>query len=145
MRRVHDPLTLDLFEVPVARAPLPGGLNFGLAVRQLLSDLLKTSSHNRFEIAARMSELVGQEVTKNQLDAWTAESREPWRFPLEYLPAFEVACETHQVTTWLADLRGCKVLVGKEALDAEIGKLERLKEEAAKKIKHLKQAMGEME
>lgn len=145
MRRPQDTLTLDLFEVPVARAPLPGALNFGLAIRQLLSDLLKTSSRNRFEIAARMSELVGQEVTKNQLDAWTAESREPWRFPLEYLPAFEVACETHQVTTWLADLRGCKVLVGKEALDAEIGKLERLKEEAAKKIKHLKQAMGEME
>lgn len=144
MRRHQDTLTLDLFEVPVARTPLPGALNFGLAVRHLLSDLLKASSRNRFEIAARMSELVGQEITKNQLDAWTAESREPWRFPLEYLPAFEVACETHQVTTWLADQRGCKVLVGKEALDAEIGKLERLKEEAAKKIKHLKQAMGEL-
>lgn len=50
MRRPQDTLTLDLFEVPVARAPLPGALNFGLAIRQLLSDLLKTSSRNRFEI-----------------------------------------------------------------------------------------------
>lgn len=145
MRRVHDPLTLDLFEVPVARTPLPGALDVGLAVRHLLSDLLKISSRNRFEIAARMSELLGHEITKHQLDSWTAESREGWRFPLEYLPAFEVAVETHQITTWLADLRGCKVLVGKEALDAEIGKLERLKEEAARKIKQLKQAMGDME
>lgn len=145
MRRVHDPLTLDLFEVPVARTPLPGALDVGLGVRHLLSDLLKASARNRFEIAARMSELLGHEITKHQLDSWTAESREGWRFPLEYLPAFEVAVETHQITTWLADLRGCKVLVGKEALDAEIGKLERLKEDAARKIKQLKHAMGEME
>lgn len=144
MRRVHDPLTLDLFEVPVARTPLPGALDVGLAVRHLISDLIKASPLDRYDIAARMSKLLGHEITKHQLDAWTAESREGWRFPLEYLPAFEVAVETHQVTTWLADLRGCKVLVGKEALDAEIGKLERLKEEAARKIKQLKQAMGEM-
>jgi hypothetical protein len=145
MQRARDTLTMDLFDVPVARAPLPGALNVGLAVRHLLSDLLKASTHHRFEIAALMSELVGHEISKHQLDAWTAESREGWRFPLEYLPAFEVACETHRITTWLADLRGCKVLVGKEALDAEIGKLERLKEEAARKIRQLKQAMGEME
>jgi hypothetical protein len=145
MRRHQDTLTLDMFNVPVARVPLPGALNVGLAVRHLLSDLLKDSPHNRFEIAARMSELVGDEITKHQMDSWTAESREAWRFPLEYLPAFEVACETHKITSWLADLRGCKVLVGKEALDAEIGKLERLKENAARKIKELKQAMGEME
>lgn len=145
MRRVHDSLTLDLFEVPVARTPLPGALDIGLQVRHLISDLLKGSVLNRFEIAARMSELLGHEITKHQLDSWTAESREGWRFPLEYLPALEVALETHQVTTWMADLRGCKVLVGKAALDAEIGKLERLKEEAGRKIKQLKHAMGEME
>ena len=145
MRRVHDPLTLDMFEVPVARTPLPGALDVGLAVRHLLSDLLKASPVNRFAVAARMAELTGHEITKHQLDSWTAESREGWRFPLEYLPALEVACETHQVTSWLADLRGCKLLVGKEALDAEIGKLERLKEEAVRKIRHLKQAMGDLE
>ena len=145
MRRNHDTLTLDLFEVPMPTAPIPGALNFNLQLRRLLSDLLKSSPISRELIAGRMSELTGEAITKHQLDSWTAESREGWRFPLEYLPAFEVACETHQVTTWLADLRGCKVLVGKEALDAEIGKLERLKEDAGKRIKQLKQAMGEME
>ena len=145
MKARHDPLTLDLFEVPVARNPLPGALAIGLALRHLLADLLKASPRQRFEIAAHMTELIGHEITKHQLDSWTADSREGWRFPLEYLPAFEVACETHAITAWLADLRGCKVLVGKEALDAEIGKLERLKEDAAKQIKKLKHAMGEME
>jgi hypothetical protein len=143
MKPHHDPLTLDLFEVPVARNPLPGALDVGLALRHLLSDLLKTTPRGRFEVAARMSELLGHEISKHQLDAWTAESREGWRFPLEYLPAFEVALETHRVTAWLADLRGCRVAVGKHALDAEIGKLERLRDSASRRIRELKQIMGE--
>ncbi len=145
MKTHHDPLTPDLFEVPTARDPLPGALDVGLAVRHLISDLLKASPRGRFEVAARMSELLGHEISKHQLDAWTAESREGWRFPLEYLPAFEVAIETHQVTAWLAGVRGCRVAVGKEALDAEIGKLERLRDDAGRRIRQLKHAMGEME
>ena len=144
MKTIHDALTLDLFEVPVPRNPVPGALNVASGLRHLLSDLLKHCPRSRFEIAAHMSELTGQEITKHQLDSWTAESREGWRFPLEYLPAFEVAVATHAITAWLADVRGCKVLVGKDALDAEIGKLERLKEDAGRKIKQLKHAIGEM-
>ena len=145
MKTRHDNLTLDLFEVPVARTPLPGALSVGLALRHLIAELLKGCPLSRIEIAARMSELIGEPVTKHQLDAWTADSREGWRFPLEYLPAFEVAVSTHGLTAWLADLRGCKVLVGKEALDAEVGKLERVRDEATKKIRQLKHVIGDME
>ena len=41
MKTCHDPLTLDLFEVPVPREPVPGALDVGLALRHLISDLLK--------------------------------------------------------------------------------------------------------
>ena len=145
MRRHPDSLTMDLFEVPIPTSPMPGALNFNHVLRRLLSDLLKTCPLSREEVAARMSELTGDTITKHQLDSWTAESREGWRFPLEYLPAFEVAVETTGLIAWAASVRGGKILMGKEALDAEIGKLERLKEDAARKIKQLKQAMGEME
>lgn len=144
MRRVTDTLTLDLFEVPSPKAPLPGALNLNLQLRHLISDALKSSPLGRIEIAAKMSELTGDTVTKHQLDAWAAESREGWRFPLEYLPALEVACQTTVLTAWIAGIRGGKVLMGKEALDAEIGKLERLKEDAGRRIKQLKVAMGDM-
>jgi len=143
MRRGHDPLTMDMFEVPMAKEPLPGALSVGIQLRHLLSDILKATPLTRNEVAAHMSELTGDTITKHQLDAWTAESREGWRFPLEYLPAFEVAVSTHDLTAWVADLRGAKLLVGKEALDAEIGKLERLREDAARRIRRLKTAMGE--
>lgn len=139
----RDTATLELFEVPAPTVPLLGALAFGMPLRSLLSDALKNSPLNRAEVALRMSELTGEAITKHQLDSWTAESREGWRFPLEYLPAFEVAVETVALTAWIASIRGGKVLMGKEALDAEIGKLERLREDAARKIKQLKHAIGD--
>lgn len=137
-------MTDDMFEVPTPRSPMPGALSIGTVLRGLLSDLLKKCPFSRFDVAARMSELTGQEITKHQLDSWTAESRDGWRFPLEYLPAFEVAVQTHDVTAWLADLRGCKVLVGKEALEAQLGKLGRMKAELAEEEKAIKDYLRRM-
>ena len=143
MRRAPDLLTGDLFAIPAPAAPTAGGLDVGMRLRHLLSDLLKASPLSRYQVAARMAELAGHEIGKNQLDAWTAESREAWRFPLEYLPAFEAALETHAVTAWIADLRGATVLVGKDALLAELGKLERAKQDLAAREKTLKRLLGE--
>lgn len=142
MRRAPDTITGDLFEVPTPRTPRPGALDVGCQLRHLLSDLLKACPLSRTEVASRMSELTGQEITKHQLDAWTAESREGWRFPLEYLPAFEVAVDTHEVGAWVADLRGSKLLVGKEALEAQLGKIGRMKDELSRKERALKKQMG---
>lgn len=144
MRRTPDTLTGDLFEVPTPRAPMPGALAIGPMLRSLLSDLLKKCPLSRFEVAARMSELTGQEITKHQLDSWTAESRDGWRFPLEYLPAFEVALQTHEVTACMADLRGCKVLVGKEALEAQLGKVGRMKADLMEEEKAIKDYLRRM-
>lgn len=139
----RDPATADMFAVPVPASPLPGALDFGLAVRRLLSDAVKASPFNSSQISARMTDLIGVQITEHQLHAWTAPSREGWRFPLEYLPAFEAAAETHSITAWLADTRGGRLLIGREALNAELGRLERMRDEAAKKIKQLKTVMGE--
>ncbi|MDP2808677.1 MAG: hypothetical protein Q8O34_00845 [Rhodocyclaceae bacterium] len=142
MKRAADTLTADLFEVPMPAASLPGALDYSLAVRRLLADAIKASDINANQIAARMTELIGHPISEHQLHAWTAPSREGWRFPLEYLPAFEAAAETHAITAWLANTRGGRLLVGREALNAELGRLERLRDEAGRKIKQLKNVMG---
>lgn len=143
MRRAKDLLTADLFAVPVPAESLPGAMDYGLAIRRLLADAIKASPLNTYQIAARMAELTGLAITEHQLHAWTAPSREGWRFPLEYLPAFEAANETHALTAWLASTRGGRLLVGREALNAELGRLERMRDEAGRKIKQLKTVMGE--
>lgn len=145
MRSARDTLTADMFEIPHEAANLPGALNINVQLRGLLSEEIKRCPHSRYELAARMSELIGHEISKHQLDAWTAESREGWRFPLEYLPALEVALETHALTRYIADLRGCRILVGREALEAELGKIEKQKRELARREKALKKVLGEDE
>lgn len=143
MRR--DTQTGDLFMVPRPVATLPGALDFSLAVRRLIGDAIKASPLNTLEIGARMGELLGLPVTEHQLHSWTAPSRDAWRFPLEYLPAFETVVQTHDITAWLAGVRGGQLLVGREALNAELGRLERQRDEAGARIKALKKAMGEGE
>lgn len=141
--RTPDALTLDLFEIPQPAPAAEGALNFAVELRHLLSRMLKACPRSRYEVAARMSELLGADISKYQLDAWTAESREPWRFPLEYAIALEVACESHALTEWLAAKRGGLVLWGKEALRAQLGQLELTHDQAARRIREIKRTMGE--
>ena len=87
-----------------------------------------------------MSELTGHDISKAMLDAWTAESREAWRFPLEYATAFEIGCDSYCLTEFLARKRGCKVYAGDEVRQAEIGRIESQMDELATKLKALKKA-----
>lgn len=137
----RNTLTADLFEVPVPAPRLPGDLAMGVQVRHQISELLKHSMLSRYEIAAHMSELTGEDISKHQLDSWTAESRSGWRFPLEYLPALEVALDSHVLTQWIGSVRGCKVLVGREAIDAEMGKIKKQQLELARREKALKKLL----
>ena len=139
MRR--DQLTADMFEIPMPASRTPGALAMGIQVRHQISEMLKESPLSRYEIAARMSELTGEEISKHSLDSWTAESRAGWRFPLEYLAALEVAMDTHALTIWNSAVRGCKTLVGREAIDAEMGKIKKQQLELSRREKALKKLL----
>jgi len=141
MAKRRDPLTLDLFDVPMEPPSTPGSLACGVELRHLLSETLKRCPYDRFEVAARMSRALGTDISKHQLDAWTAESREAWRFPMEYAAAFAHATETYALIEFLAAKRGCRVLIGEDALLAEVGRLERQEEELKARKKALKERL----
>lgn len=130
-----------LFQVPRPPEPVGGSLNFGPELRATLSRVLKDCPDSREVVAGRMSELLGVEISVHQLNAWTAESREGWRFPFEYAAAFEQATGCHALTELLARKRGCIVLVGEEALKAELGRLEMKEDEIRKRKRQLKSYM----
>ncbi len=98
---------------------------------------------DRYVIAAKMSRLLGREVSKSILDKYTAESSEYHIPPLDTAIAFDLATESRVLAILFATKIGAKLSVGVEALDAEIGKLERQREENAKRIRELKRAIGE--
>lgn len=102
---------------------------------------IKATPKDRFQIAADMSRLTGQAITKHQLDAWTADSKEGHRFPFEYAAAFEQACDTTCLQELLAAKRGSTILVGEEVLEAKLGRLSMLEEELRRQKAAIKNQM----
>lgn len=124
----RDAHTPDLFEVPLAPAPLAASMDHRAAIAHLLADMLATAHAaglDRYEVAARASRLAAKDVSKYMLDAYTAESREEFNLPLWLLPALEAACGSHRLTSWLCAIRGGRLYVGEDALAAELGRIER--------------------
>lgn len=78
---------------------------------------------DRYDLAAKMSRLLGMEITKYQIDGWTAESKDAHRIPAEFLPAFCAATGAREPLQILTDVAGLFCLPGPEALRAEIQKL----------------------
>lgn len=80
---------------------------------------------SRAEVAARMSDLAGAEITESTTYNWTARSHDRHRMPAEYLPAFVVATGGQRRAAEVMLRRaGLFVLPGPEALRAEIRKIE---------------------
>lgn len=136
-----DALTDDLFAVPVPMAPVPASMDHRASVSHLVSQVIADAGIDRYELAARMSRLTGKEVSKAMLDGYTAESREAFNLPFYLAPAFETACETTVLTDWLARQRGGRLLVGQDVLSAELGRLERRRDEAQQRIKAIKEQL----
>lgn len=142
MRHGKDTRTLDIFEVPQPVASLPGSANFGCEVSELVGDILKSCDLDRYEIAARMSRLSGDDVSKNMLDAWASPARTDHNLPFYRAPLLEEVCASHVLTNWLVHQRGGRVAYGRDALNAELGRLERMRDDAARKARELKRMLG---
>lgn len=138
-----DPFTGDLFAVPIPAEPLAASHDYRAQVAHLVGDLLRGCGADRYAVASEMSRLTGREVSKYMLDAYASEGRDAYNLPLWEVPALEAACRTHALGAWLAGVRGARLLVGRETLNAELGRLEHAREEAARKIREIKRLMGE--
>ncbi len=62
--------------------------------------------------------------------------------PFYRAPLLEEVCESHILTDWLVAIRGGRVAYGRDALLAELGRLERQRDEAGKRARELKRLMG---
>jgi len=138
----RDDRTGDLFTYPRPADQAPGAYDYREVVSHLVSEVLAHADADRFEIAQRISQLTGREVSKWMLDAYSAESREAHNLPFWLVAAFEAACKTHQLTAWLADIRGGELLVGRESLEAELGRLERQRQTLTDRARRLRKQLG---
>jgi hypothetical protein len=116
----------------------PGDLDMALRLKSALTEAIKGCRHSRYEIAAKVSELTGKDLSKTMLDQYTAESKEAYHFPAEMLTAFcRVTGSTEPMAVLLGPL-GCSILSGDEAQDIEILRMERKIAEWQRKVQELK-------
>ncbi|SED34824.1 hypothetical protein [Pseudomonas anguilliseptica] len=143
MRHGKDDRTLDIFAVPQPKLAIPGHGNYAAQVSEYVSELLKATDLDRYEIAARMSRLSGDDVSKNMLDAWASPARVDHNLPFYRAALLEEVCASHLLTNWQVNQRGGRVAYGREALDAELGRLERVASDASRKARELKKILGD--
>ena len=141
MRR--DRHTSDLFEVPQPAQPIPASMDYRAQVAFITSEMMKHADCDRLDLAARCSRLTGTDISKHMLDGYASESRDTFNLPFWIAPVLEAACTSHDLSNWLAGVRGGRLLVGRDALMAELGKLERARDEAGRMIRDLKKQMGD--
>lgn len=135
-----------------AVTPAKGSLDIDSEFRAAVSEDLKAAKDgtgrelSRFEVAARMSELVGQEITASMLYNWTADAHEKHRFPCQFMPSFIIATGGRRSFEVLSRKSGLFALPGEEALRAEIQRIDeemkKLKGEKSKREMFLKEIGG---
>lgn len=123
---------------------IPGRLNISATLRELVSHGLKHPHLNRYGVAAEMSKLLGKEITKSMLDRWSAESKENHRFPLDYLNAFIEVTGDKTILRLICEKAGGYFIEGEDALLTELGRIEKQKEEIAKKEKLIRQTLEQL-
>lgn len=142
MSKSTDMLTADMFaDVPAAVKTSSGSLSCRAQIAGIMSDVLadcRAQKIDRFAIAADMSRLLGREVTKFMLDAYTSESREEHLPPLDTAIAFDVATGGVSLLKFYSELLGCRVMIGKEVLLTELGRVSQMRKELAAQEKQIK-------
>jgi hypothetical protein len=135
MARVKDTVTLDLFEIPTVDIVIPGESFYAREVSETVSLLMAESGiKDRYMLSAEVSRLADKDVSKHMLDAYCSPARLDHSLPFWLAPILETVCSGHHLTNWLVAKRGGRVAYGADALDAEIGKLELMKEEMLKEM-----------
>ncbi len=81
-------------------------LNIDNEIRAYLRNAIKESVYSRVQIVERMSLLAGKNITKAQLDSWTAESKRAHNFPVAHLPAFVISCGREEIIEFLCQQSG---------------------------------------
>lgn len=140
--KVKDKATLDLFETPPPPA-MPGclaGLNTRIA--HAMSAVIREGAMSRFEIVAKMSDLLGEEVSKAMLDSYTAESREDHNIPAYRLLAFILATDSFETLGALLKPLGCGLLIGKDAKLVALYHMQQKRKAIDQQIERMSREMG---
>lgn len=137
----RDRVTVDLFEVPRPAPERAGSMDYRPVVTALVGSMLDEAARagkDRYQVAAEASRLAGKEISKYMLDAYSAPSRDEYNVPAWLMPVLETVCHSHAYGIWCAEIRGARLSIGRDAVSAELGRVERQRDELAAQAKALR-------
>ena len=123
--RVHPDQLGFTFETP--RAPSGPAALAGLEARicSTVGSILNSTSRAREVIAAEMSVILAEEVSKAMLDAYASPARAEHKVPMSRFFALVAVTGRHDLMDPLMHEIGAALLVGEEVMTARLGQIDR--------------------
>lgn len=112
------------FDLPARSTALASLAGLERQISQGVSDILHGSARSRTVIAAEMSDLLDEEVSRPMLDAYASPAREGHKVPLSRFLALIAVTNRHDVLDRLVRQIGGAVLVGEEIHTAQLGDID---------------------
>lgn len=127
------------FTFAAPEVPTHAGDLAGLAkmMASSVARMLKEDLRSREVIAAELSALTGEEISRFMLDSWAAEGREQHNISAARWLALISVTSRHDVLDTLTSKIGARVLVGEEIHAARLGHLMSKRREIEQQIKAL--------
>lgn len=127
-----------VFDPPSAVAEEAALAGFEQRVNRMVGEMLNSDGRSREVIAAEMSVLLGEEVSRAMLDAYSSPARSDHKVPFSRLMALVVVTKRYDLLDRRMRETGCGVLVGEELHTARIGHLQQRKKQIEEELRKLK-------
>lgn len=139
-----NPGQLSLFEMlkPESQHLGPGAYDIENRLKEEASAGLRKCRYSRYEVAAKMSEMLGQEVTKTMLDNRTAESKENHYWPAAWLAPYAAITGHYEQIKIINKLAKFPVADTEKLVDMELARRKLIIEEEQKEIEDLLRIKG---
>jgi predicted XRE-type DNA-binding protein len=139
-KRIDDPRQLSILEEMRLRQDSPenrlGSMRCKSELQEAINQALKKCPLSRHQVAGEMSHLLNEEISKAQIDSWTAESKDDRHIPAEYLPAF---CEVTGYDAPLMVMTRKRRLYAFQEPEALRSEIHRMREEAKQILKEVQE------
>jgi len=121
---VHPGQFAFTFDPPAPARGAAALAGLGREIAAVVGLILKEDPRDRYAIAAEMSALLGEEVSKGMLDSYAAEAKQKHAISAERLLALIAVTNRHDLLDGLTRRIGAALLVGDEILTAELGHID---------------------
>lgn len=136
---IADPNQMSLMDLLTMAdaARSPGAFDVETRMKEEASLGLRRCRLSRYEVAAKMSEMLGREVTKSMLDNRTAESKEDYQWPAVWLAPFAVITGHNEQIKIINKLARMPMADSGKLLDMEIERKRQLMAEEERELADL--------